>query len=90
MIRITVELLSARTGKRSILGIMDISNDGENKNPKRGNYMGRVYNKRAAQEGNLNNSNIQRVGNIKDFPRHSYVVWRLVLRMLRDMYPEEK
>lgn len=86
MIRITVELLSARTGKRSTLGIMDICNKGDSEDPKRGNYSGFLYRK---GEGTFRPSRAQRTGQVLNYPRQSYVVWRLILRMLAEMFPEE-
>lgn len=31
-----------------------------------------------------------RIGSVKNYPRTSYNVWRLVLRALRDCFPEER
>lgn len=31
-----------------------------------------------------------RVGNVKDWPRKSYNIWRLILRALRSAFPEEQ
>lgn len=90
MIRVTVELLSARTGKQTTLGIMIICNDGTMSdgtgNSKRGNYIGHVYRKGTLPKF----AHVQRGGHVENFPRRSYTVWRLILRMLRSMYPEEK
>lgn len=82
MIRVTIELHSAQDGSRKVLGVMDITNDGISRDVNRGHYNGRVY-----KNGTLKPL---RVGIVKDYPRLSYNVWRLVLRMLRDCFPEEK
>lgn len=86
MIRITVDLISARgpaSNKR--LGVMEICNDGSQSDGSgdspRGSYYGRIYRKGGRA--------VQRRGEVHDFPRRSYSVWRLILRMLRDCYPEE-
>ena len=33
---------------------------------------------------------VQREGEVRDYPRQSYSVWRLVQRALRSAFPEEK
>lgn len=83
MIRITVELLSARTGIRSTLGVMDICNLGTRPfGDPRGDYKGIVYRKGTKK--------VLRVGSVINYPRKAYNIWRLVSRMLRDAFPEEK
>lgn len=83
MIRVTVELLSARTGKRSVIGMMDICNRGNREfGHVRGDYDGRLY-----RRGKLI---VSRVGKVENFPRKSYPIWRLVMRMLAEMFPEER
>lgn len=82
MIRITITLHSALDGSQKTLGVMDICNLGESQNQKRGHYHGRLYRKGAI-------GRVQRTGRVSNYPRQSYVVWRLVLRMLRQMFPEE-
>lgn len=81
MIRVTVELLSAVDGRRETLGVMDICNDGSG-TERNGNYIGRLYRK--------GTNNIHRIGKVENFPRHSYVVWRLVLRMLADIFKDQE
>lgn len=84
MIRVTVELMSARTGEQSIIGIMDICNTGKREfGSARGDYHGRIYHR-------VCKARITREGEVLEFPRHSYVIWHLILRMLKSMYPEEK
>lgn len=75
MLLVKVELHSALTGEVKTLAEMRIANDGTSDNPRRGNY-------------NVRNSS--RRGRVENFPRKSYVVWRLVLRALRSLYPEER
>lgn len=87
MIRITVDLVSARGPQHNKrLGVMEICNDGSlsdgSGDSTRGNYYGRIYRK--------GGRSVIRQGNVENFPRRSYQVWRLILRMLRDCYPEEK
>ncbi len=82
MIIVTIELQSAITGKRSKLGEMNIVNDGTG-TTKLGNYSARVMRK-----GSWNKP--QRCGWVKNYPRASYSVWRLVMRALKDAFPEEK
>jgi hypothetical protein len=93
MIRVTVELISAIDGKRSTLGVMDICNTGNSPNPKRSDYRGFLYKKGTVHKDQFiitNENNIHRRGSVEDFPRQSYVVWRLVLRMLRDMFKDQE
>lgn len=84
MIRVTIELISANTGKTTVLGRMNITNDGTG-TKKRGNYNGMLW--RHMGKGH---SRAGRTGRVENFPRESYVVWRLIYRMLRAMFPEEK
>ena len=82
MIIVTIELQSAITGKRSKLGEMYISNDGTG-TAERGNYLAHVMRKGSWHKP-------QRRGVVKNYPRASYSVWRLVMRALKDAFPEEK
>ena len=84
MIRVTVELHNANTGGVETLGVMDICNDGTSETIRRGNYKGRLYRRGSGTDI------VQKVGAVMGFPRESFSVWRLVIRMLRDMFPEEK
>lgn len=87
MIVVTVELWSARTKTRKVLGQTIITNQAVNRDGKRGDYYCRV-----ARKGQ---STVQamrkplRVGHVTNYPRESYNVWRLVLRALRATFPEE-
>ena len=81
MIRVTVELIPFGIGEPQQLGVMHIANDGTG-TKERGNYKTHVYRK--------NSWKIARAGVVKDYPRLSYNVWRLVMRCLRSSFPEEK
>lgn len=85
MIVVKVELHSARTGKVEELGRMVISNDGGSQTASRSDYTARV-----CRKGSTDFMKPLRTGHVKDWPRLSYNVWRLVLRSLRDAFPEEK
>lgn len=88
MIRITVQLLNANTRKTETLGVLDICNVScLGRDSKRGDYEGRLYRK---GESTFRADRAQRRGRVENYPRLSYPVWRLVLRMLKNMYPEEK
>lgn len=83
MLRITVELISSRNGRITRLGQMDIYNTGLHpEHPKRGDYRGRLYNCKGKQ--------MNRTGEVNNWPRQSYPIWRLICRMIKEMYPEEK
>lgn len=83
MIRVTVELISARTGVTSEIGCMYLSNEGNSTDPKRGNYVVQVCRRGSRRD-------IQRRGRVENFPRKSYSIWRLVVRALLSAFPEEK
>ena len=85
MIVVKVELWSARTKQARPLALMTISNRGDHPIFRRGNYDVRV-----ARKGKLPDDKPLRVGEVLDFPRHSYHVLRLVLRALKSAFPEEK
>lgn len=82
MIRVTVELLSARDGRREVLGTMLISNTADGTDDLR-NYSVEVMRK-----GTLNA--VQRRGRVMAFPSKAYNIWRLVSRAVRSAFPEEK
>ena len=90
MLRITIELLSARTGKREILGVMEIVNKGNHEyGSTRGDYEGQLFRK-GPFNGKTRTGNILTRGIVWDYPRKSYPVWRLLAKMLKSMYPEER
>lgn len=86
MLRITIELISAADGSSQKLGMMDIYNTGEHTDPKVGTYRGRLYIKNSWQR----EPKTGRHGIVEHYPRQSKVVWVLILRMLKNMFPEEK
>lgn len=77
MIVCTLELLRASDGEVEHLGTIEISNQIARSllNPKRGDYIYRLFKKR--------NSKFV-LGNVEDFPRHSYHPWNLVREILND------
>lgn len=77
MIRVTVELISARTGKTTMLGLMDISNDGTG-TPTQGHYNGRVMRKRTFAK-------ITREGRVENHNRINKPIWTLIAKMLINM-----
>lgn len=84
MIVLKLELHSARTGKVTELGRTVIFNEGDSATPKRGNYGVAV-----CRKGSTDWRKPLRTGSVKDYPRLSYNVWRLVVRALRSAFPEE-
>lgn len=91
MLVVKVELHSAVTGQVTELGRTYIWNDGTSKIRERGNYKAAVCRKgsydpaAAIREGKA-----LRYGEVKDYPRLSYNVWRLVSRALLSCFPEER
>lgn len=83
MIVVKIELHSARTGSVTPLGRMVISNDGGSPNAARGDYTARV-----CRKGSTDFMKPLRTGHVKDWPRLSYNIWRLVLRSLQNAFPE--
>jgi len=88
MLVVTIDLYSARTGGVTRLGQMIIANVGGT--AERGNYTAKVANKRDADNIRATWARPQRTGEVSDYPRLSYNVWRLVSRALRSAFPEEK
>jgi hypothetical protein len=90
MIVVKVELHSAITGRVTELGRMIVANVGGTR--KRGDYKVKVGRKRAGGEP-IPNEDVwakpQRTGSVKDYPRLSYNVWRLISRAILSAFPEE-
>lgn len=88
MLVVKIELHSAITGEISEIGTMLIDNVGGSH--ERGDYRVKVGKKDHA--GNIVKvwKKPARTGFVKDYPRLSYNVWRLVSRALRSAFPEEK
>lgn len=93
MIVVRIELHSAITGRIKEIGVMRIGNVGGTGD--RGDYEVRVQ-RRAERDlpGEAEFDGWEkpttRTGEVKEYPRLSYNVWRLVLRALRSAFPEEK
>ena len=82
MIVVRVELHSAITGKVSELARMVLCNDGSGSASK-GNYYGHTYRGRSTEQ--LDKREIQRRGQVVEYPRQNIHVWNLVARMLTAM-----
>lgn len=88
MIVVKVELHSAQSKQISILGTAIISNVGGTR--KKGNYDVRVGRKQDAHILQDVYDKPLRTGHVKDYPRLSYNMWRLIIRALKSAFPEEK
>lgn len=93
MLVLRLELWSARTNKRTELGRCYIALRDWTEDRKRGDY-DVVVNKRGVmpvlQPMSPAGPKPWRQGEVKDYPRLSYNMWRLVIRALRSTFPEEK
>jgi len=100
MIVVKVELHGAMSGRVTELGRMLIGNMGD-ATGSRGDYEARVLRRRATHLGKVGevgdspfiqwkDAPVTRTGEVKNYPRLSYNIWRLVLRALRSSFPEEK
>lgn len=76
MIRVRVELISARTGETTLLGQAIIANTGKGSET-RGKYLYRLSKRRRQRD-------LWREGFIDDFPRKRLGPWDLLYRALRD------
>lgn len=74
MILVKIELHSARTGKVTEIGRMEITNTGLG-TQKRGEYDVALMRRGTTDK-------VQRRGMVRDYPRLSYTVWELVRRAL--------
>lgn len=83
MIVVQVTLLSAVTGKAQELARMEIANDGDHPNHRRGNYSVRTLKGRST--GDLNRRTTQREAKVKDHARLALHVWNLVAKALKAM-----
>lgn len=87
MIRITIQLLSANTGKATILGVMDIWNKGDRPAiMTKHNYGFRIYKRNTANP----TGKVHKDGVLEDYPREAYSVWVLVSRILQQVYGKGK
>lgn len=90
MIVVKVELHSARTKKVKILAaaiIHNISKKGVD--PKKGDYEVLVAKKTDVNNLKKSYSKPLRRGQVLNYPRLSYNVWRLIIRALLSAFPEE-
>ena len=79
MIVVTIEMISARTGKRSVLGIAEIYNDATG-DERTGNYVMKVYRKGEPFRGR-----VWKAADVKGFPRKRLGPWDLMYRLLREI-----
>jgi hypothetical protein len=84
MLVVKLELHSAVTGQTTEIGRCVIMHDDDVSNPDIGNYDVVVNSNAYSTNGAL-----QRTGKVKDYPRRTLNVWRLVLRALKSAFPEE-
>lgn len=84
MIIVKVELHSAINGTIKELGRMHISNRGDIQDPMRGNYDVTV-----CRKGDTTGAKPTRTGEVLNYPRLSYNMWRLITRALLSAFPEE-
>lgn len=93
MIVLRAELHSAKTGQITSLGTVIIENDGTQQDLSKGNYRIYVVRKSDVVKGlplHRMKANSTRRSYLPNFPRKSYVIWRLVLRALQKAYSEDK
>lgn len=90
MIKVTIELESAVTGKTTKIGQMHIWNKG-NGTRDTGNY-GVVVCRRGSFDVPFGQvpAAVTRTGEVLNYPRLSYNVWRLVIRALLSAFHEER
>lgn len=92
MLVVTLSLHSARTKEKKVLGEMVISNWGNRPyGDPRGDYDVAITKRGSDFQSMITgHSHPWRTGEVKNFPRKSYSVWRLVMRALKSAIPEEK
>ena len=78
VIVIRVELWSARTGRKTTLGLMKMSNYGCNETGEVCDYHGEVMRRPKFER-------VTREGHVEGHRRNTYTVWTLLRRMLEDM-----
>ena len=86
MIVVKVELHGYHSKKITLLGQMIIGNEGGT--DKRGDYSVKVGRKGSTLRQVYDKP--LRLGTVTNYPRLSYNVWRLVMRALKEAFPEEK
>lgn len=96
MIKVTIELISAITGRTSEIGRMYLCNDGDKSagtRGVRGDYLVGVCRRGSTavpSPVDPDGPRPTRAGRVLDYPRLSYNVWRLVARALFATFPEER
>lgn len=91
MLIVTIELDSAITGERKLLGRMLICNTGSGSSDgTRGDYDVKVAKKTDADDLRKAYREPLRAGRVWNYPRLSYNVWRLVSRAILSAFPEER
>jgi len=91
MLVVKVELHSAITGEITTIAKAIIHNIGGTHH--RGNYESLVLRKNSVNKPHRKlerDRDVLRIGEVHDYPRLNYNVWRLVIRALRDCFKEEK
>jgi hypothetical protein len=86
VILVRIELHSARTGRVEEIGrmiIANISGKGVGRFHKRADYKVMLLRRGLVDK-------VQREGVVRDYPRLSYSVWRLVFRALKSVLHEER
>lgn len=89
MLVLKLELHSAITGEVKEIGRTIIANTGGGSVTK-GDYTIKVARKRDTFTNKDTWKKPLRTGDVKNYPRCSYNVWRLVIRSLLSAFPEEK
>lgn len=92
MIVVKIELWSAITHEATEIGRMYIANDGSSADPTRGDYIAGVCRRGSdavPQPVNPKGPKPTRSGAVKNYPRLSHNVWRLITRALKSAFPEE-
>jgi hypothetical protein len=96
VIKVTIELLSAITHRTTQIGCMYLANDGDKSDGtggRLGDYLVGVC--RRGSEAvpapvNPDGQKPTRSGRVRDYPRNSYNVWRLIGRAIFASFPEER
>lgn len=87
MLVLKLELHSACTGEIKEIGRTIIANVGGTN--EKGDYICKVGRKRDSFDNKDVWKEPLRTGDVKNYPRLSYNVWRLVIRALKSAFPEE-
>jgi len=88
MLVLKLELHSAITGEVTEIGRTIIANTGGTR--EKGNYTCKVARKRNEFSNKDTWKEPLRTGDVQNYPRLSYNVWRLVIRALLSAFPEEQ